>query len=254
MALGLAAGFAGGLLGIGGGVVIVPGLVLIMGLSQHRAHGTSLFSALFLAVVGFARYTLDGNISLPIAAGIAAGGVLGAVLGAKAAGAMRSVTLRWVFAGFLVLVSARMVMTGLNSSLHSGGAVPLLAANSAAYWAGVVVTGLVTGFVSGLFGVGGGTVMIPAMVLVLGVPQIIAQGISLAAMIPTAVSGVITHTRLGNVDFEVGKWTAVGAALGAVLGASVAARLENNVLQLVFAGFILFVALMLVMRKPNADT
>lgn len=241
----------GGLLGIGGGVVIVPGLVLLAGFSQHRAHGTSLFSALFLAVVGLCRYTVDGNISFPMAFGIAAGGVVGAVLGARTAGAMRSSTLRLVFAAFLLFVSVRMAMTGLNESLSHDSGASLFAAGTAGYWAAVVVTGVVTGFVSGLFGVGGGTIMIPAMVLLLNVPQVRAQGISLAAMIPTAVSGVITHCRLGNVDFGVGKWTGLGAAVGAMLGATLAAQLKNNVLQLVFAGFILFVAAMMALKKSE---
>lgn len=243
----------GGLLGIGGGTVVVPGLVLAAGFTQHRAHGTSLFCALFIAIAGLCRYTLDGNISFPIAAGIAAGGVAGAVFGARAAGAMRSSTLRRVFAAFLVLVSARLAMTGLNQTLSHGTQASLFAQHTAAYWAAVVATGIVTGFVSGLFGVGGGTVMIPAMVLLLGVPQVRAQGISLAAMIPTAVSGVVTHRRLGNVDFGVGKWTGLGAAAGAMLGATVAASLRNNVLQLVFAAFILFVAITMALKRSNGS-
>lgn len=249
MALGLGAGLMGGLLGIGGGVVIVPGLVFLMCFNQHRAHGTSLFSALFLAIVGLGRYTFDGNIDFPLAMGIAAGGVVGAVLGARSAGRLKSATLRRVFALFLLLVSARMVMTGLNGTAHHEIIDSAFVHGSAAYWAVVLGIGIVTGIVSGLFGVGGGTVMIPAMVLLLAVEQKVAQGVSLAAIIPTAISGVATHNRLGNVDFSVGKWTGLGAAAGAVGGATLAAHLDNHVLQFVFAGFIVIMAIMMGMKK-----
>ena len=248
--LGLFAGLMGGLLGIGGGVVIVPGLVFLMGFNQHRAHGTSLFSALFLAVVGLWRYASDGNVDFALAAVIAAGGVVGAMLGARVAGAMKSATLRKIFAAFLFVVSARMILTGLSGASGQAGH-GLVAAGGPAYWCAALGTGIVTGFVSGLFGVGGGTIMIPAMVLLMAVGQKVAQGVSLAAMIPTAISGVMTHRRLGNVDFGVGKWTGLGAALGALSGATLASRLDNHILQFVFAGFIAFVAVTMGLRKQG---
>lgn len=247
MGLGVVAGTMGGLLGIGGGVLIVPGLVFIVGLSQHKAHGTSLVSALLLAIAGLVRYSIDGNIDWPLAAGIAAGGIGGAVFGARAANAVKGRTLRYIFAGFLILVSIRMVLTGLAGS--DPASHHAMSSGTALYWMIVLATGLVTGFVSGLMGVGGGIIMIPAMVLLLGLPQIKAQGVSLAAMIPTALSGIRTHSKAGNVELGVGKWTGLGAAAGAVLGATAASHLDNHVLQFVFAGFLVFTAALMVTKK-----
>jgi uncharacterized protein len=247
--LGLAAGTMGGLLGIGGGVLIVPGLVFFAGLSQHKAHGTSLVSALAIAVAALVRYSVGGNVDWLLAAGIAAGGVGGAILGARTANAIKGPALRRVFAVFLLMVSVRMVLTGLSAGPAQAASHHVLASSTAVYWGIVLGTGVVTGFASGLLGVGGGIIMIPAMVLLLGLPQIRAQGISFAAMIPTALSGIRMHHRAGNVDLSVGKWTALGAAVGAVLGATLAHHLANNVLQFVFAGFLVFTAGMMVTKK-----
>lgn len=247
--LGLVAGTMGGLLGIGGGVLIVPGLVFLVCFDQHKAHGTSLVSALALALAGLLRYSHDGNVDWRLALGIAAGGIVGAIFGARAANAVNATVLRRIFAAFLLIVSIRMVLTGMDEASHSPATALLLSPNMPAYWAVAVVTGLVTGFVSGMLGVGGGVVMIPAMVLLVGVSQKTAQGISLAAMIPTALSGIRVHRSAGNVDLRVGKWTALGAAGGALIGATAASHLANSVLQFAFAGFLVFTALVMIYRK-----
>jgi uncharacterized membrane protein YfcA len=247
VALGVAAGAMGGLLGIGGGVLIVPGLVFLVGLTQHRAHGTSLVSVLGIAFGGLIVYGLHGKVDWLVAVGIAVGGIAGAVFGAKVANAVNGRTLRRIFAAFLLLVSVRMILTGLGHGHYAGAEAA--STSAVTHWAIVLATGLVTGFVSGLMGVGGGIIMIPAMVLLLGLPQIEAQGVSLAAMIPTALSGIRAHYRAGNVDMSVGKWTGLGAVGGAVIGATVAHHLQNNVLQLVFAGFLVFTAALMLSKK-----
>lgn len=249
MGLGLVAGTMGGLLGIGGGVLIVPGLVFCVGFSQHRAHGTSLVSALLLAAAGSIRYNLDGNVNWPLAAGIAVGGVGGAMLGARAANAVRAATLRRVFAVFLLLVSVRMVLTALHTG-DGAASHHFLTPHTAAYWLAALGTGLVTGFISGLMGVGGGVVMIPAMVLLMGLSQVQAQGVSLAAMIPTALSGIRIHRRAGNVDVGVGKWTGLGAAAGAIIGATAASHLAKGpALPFLFAAFLVVTASLMLTRK-----
>ena len=250
--LGLVAGALGGLLGIGGGTLIVPGLVFLRGFSQHRAHGTSLVSALAISIAGLVRYSLDGNVDCGLAVGIAAGGVIGAVFGARAAGAIKGLALRRIFSLFLVVVAVRMIVHALQTNGAAAGAHAMFGDTGTAYWLVILATGLVTGFMSGLLGIGGGLVMIPAMVILLAVPQKMAQGVSLAAIIPTALSGIITHRRLGNVDFGVGKWIGLGAALGAYVGAMAASGLDNNTLMLSFAVFILFVATVMALRK-NAN-
>ena len=110
--IGLAAGVASGLLGVGGGIVIVPGLVLLLKLNQHTATGTSL-AALLLPVgfLGALEYYRRGQVNIPHAALIAAGLFVGAFLGAKLAGSVSDVVLRRAFGALLLLVSAKLLLS-----------------------------------------------------------------------------------------------------------------------------------------------
>ena len=109
--LGVAGGVVAGMFGVGGAIIVVPGLVLLAGLSQHTAHGTSL-SALLLPVglLGAWEYYKRGHVHIPYALVIAAGLFLGALVGAKLALSMPEAVLRRVFGGFLLLVSLRMLV------------------------------------------------------------------------------------------------------------------------------------------------
>jgi uncharacterized protein len=110
--IGLTAGVVSGLFGVGGAILIIPGLVLLLGLSQHTAQGTSL-AALLLPVgfLGALEYYRRGEVNIPYAAIIAIGLFLGAFVGAKLAGAMGDLALRRAFGVFLLLVSARLLFS-----------------------------------------------------------------------------------------------------------------------------------------------
>jgi uncharacterized protein len=110
-AVGLTAGLISGLYGVGGAVVIIPGLVLVAGLSQHSAQGTSLAALLLpVGLLGAWEYYKRGQVNIPYAAVIALGLFLGAFAGAKLAGALGEVTLRRAFGAFLLLVSLRFLL------------------------------------------------------------------------------------------------------------------------------------------------
>ncbi|MGH2697602.1 MAG: sulfite exporter TauE/SafE family protein [Actinomycetota bacterium] len=103
---------------------------------------------------------------------------------------------------------------------------------------GVVAFGILTGVLSALFGVGGGLVMVPFMVLALGSDQHLAEGTSLLVIVPTAIVGVIAHTRRGYVSFGHAALLAVGGVAGSFFGATLALRLEEDALQLLFGVFL----------------
>ena len=109
--IGLAAGVASGLFGVGGGIVIVPGLVLLLKLNQHTATGTSL-AALLLPVgfLGAMEYYKRGQVNVAYAAVIAVGLFLGALLGANLAGSLSDVMLRRAYGALLLLVSAKFLL------------------------------------------------------------------------------------------------------------------------------------------------
>lgn len=110
--LGLFAGVISGLFGVGGAVVIIPGLVLIAKLPQHTAHGTSLGALLLpVGLLGVMQYAKRGQVHWGYAAVVAVGLLIGAYFGARFAGSISDVTLRKAFGGFLLLISAKLLLT-----------------------------------------------------------------------------------------------------------------------------------------------
>lgn len=103
--LGLGAGFVGGLFGVGGGVVMVPGMVLLLGFEQHRAHATSVAAIVAAASAGVAPFALDGEVAWATAGFLLIGALAGAVIGARNIARIPAV---WLARAFVVvaLVSA----------------------------------------------------------------------------------------------------------------------------------------------------
>jgi uncharacterized membrane protein YfcA len=102
--------------------------------------------------------------------------------------------------------------------------------------------GFAVGLVSGTAGIGGGVLLVPLMVIGFAFSQHVAQGTSLAAVIPTAVVGAATHDRRGNVDRPAALWLGVSGAVGAAGGALLAVHLPREVLARLFALILLFAA------------
>ncbi|MDP8970184.1 MAG: sulfite exporter TauE/SafE family protein, partial [Actinomycetota bacterium] len=149
LSLGLCAGLLSGLFGIGGGTVLVPGLVLL-GLSQHHAHATSLAAIILTAGAALVPFARDGSVAFAPGATIAAGALLGAYLGA---GLMRLVSARRLRQAFAVVALAVAVQLIAGGDPQSGGVVAPLDVPRLTGLAGL---GLATGVLSALMGVGGG--------------------------------------------------------------------------------------------------
>jgi uncharacterized protein len=123
-------------------------------------------------------------------------------------------------------------------------------------WAGVgvIAFGILTGVLSALFGVGGGLVMVPFMVLVLGSDQHLAEGTSLLVIVPTAIVGVIAHARRGFVSFKHAALLALGGVAGSFLGATLALTLEEGALQILFGGFLAIMGVRTVVQAVRGGT
>jgi uncharacterized membrane protein YfcA len=224
-AAGLATGLLSGTLGVGGGFILVP-LLTVIGVPIHEAAGTSLAFVVLVAGAGAARHVRQSSADARLAAAIALPGAVTAQLGAHVAHGLDEHVLALVFGLALVAVAVWML---LAPDLPEGGPSDYRVDLPRA-----VLVGLVVGFASGLLGVGGGFLLVPALVLVLGVPLAVAVGTSLLAIILPAISGAVAYAALGSID-----WTAVAATapfgiLGALYGARLAIRIPPSVLRVAF--------------------
>jgi uncharacterized membrane protein YfcA len=241
--IGLAGGIGSGLFGVGGGVILVPLLVTFLGLTQQASHGTALAVALFTAPAALIQYARTGHVDVSWSLTLALGSVIGAPLGARWAHATSEKNLRRAFGVLLLILAVRLSLTHLpEGNLMPAGAWGIVAR---------VALGWVIGVASGYFGVGGGVILVPTLVLLAGMKQVEAQGISLLFVIPTAASGSWTHQKLGNVRFDQVVPLAVWSILGAFAAATVATRLPSHVLRVGFAVFLFAVGAKLTFTRST---
>jgi uncharacterized membrane protein YfcA len=233
--IGFFAGSFGGLVGLGGGVIMVPLMDGILKLPQLKAHGTSLVALVFTGITGAVTYALRGNVDIMASVLLASTAIFTARAGARYAHALPEWKLKKYFGIFMILITILLLMK------------PYLLSNAGAaevqIWVKVVVlmlTGVVTGFLSGMMGVGGGTIMVPAMVLLAGFTQHTAQGSSLLAMVPSGGVGAHTHWRLGNVDTRVLVGLIPGILIGTFLGGSLAHFISEDILRIIFAAVLVW--------------
>ena len=226
--IGLLAGAFGGLVGLGGGAVMIPLMVRTAGLKQRESHGTSLVALVFTGLAGAVTYALRGKVDVMAALCLALTATLTAPVGARYAHALPEWKLKRSFGAFLVTVSLLLLA---KPWLSSGGAAESGELTKAAI---LLATGVFTGFFSGMMGVGGGTIMVPSMVLLVGLPQVVAQGSSLLAMVPAGAVGAHTHWHLGNVTRRLLPGLTAGILVGAFAGGSLALRLPEAALQVTF--------------------
>jgi uncharacterized membrane protein YfcA len=244
LAVGAAAGLAGGLLGVGGGFVMVPAMVYLLGTPQREANGTSLAVIVPVAIVGAAILGNGHQVNFEVGIALAIGAVGGAVLGARLTRRFSDLVLRRAFGIMAVLVGVIMIVDGV---LHAVGGNMHLAAGlnptGISLWLMALAVGAVAGLLSGLLGIGGGAVMVPAMTLLIGLSQHVAQGTSLLVIIPTAITGSITHFRMGNIQLPTAAWLAAGGVVGAVAGAFLALASPEETLRLLFGCYLAFTGL-----------
>lgn len=251
LAIGAATGLASGLLGVGGGFVMVPSMVSWLKARQHEAHGTSLAVIIPVAVVGTIILGKGHDVDPGTALLLAVGAVLGAVAGARLTRRISAARLRQAFGLVATVVGAIMVgdaiVHAIGTGLHHGTA--LRPTGVALVVIGLAI-GLVAGLGSGLLGIGGGAIMVPAMVLLLGLSQHVAQGTSLAVIIPTAIAGSVTHRRMGNLRFVTAAWMSLGGIVGAVAGALIALAAPDELLRILFGAYLAFTGVR--MLRPQA--
>lgn len=254
VAIGLAAGLLSGAFGVGGGVLIVPALVLFARLQQRIAHGTSLAAVVPISVIGAAAYLISGSVDLRVAGLLAAGTVVGAIWGVRLLSWLPEGILRWLFIAFMVLSAVRMLfeVPERTAALELTGWLMLV----------LVLVGLATGLLSGLLGVGGGVFMVPVMIVFLGMSDVVSKGVSLLVVIPTGLVATYFGLRKGNVDLRTAGIIGISGAVTTIGGAALAFWLNPAIASILFAVFLLVVAVRMAIHaiarrrgkaKPDAE-
>lgn len=242
--IGLLSGFFGGLLGIGGGIVIIPLLVKFRKLEQRQAHGNSLLAQVFIGLTGAVTYSLKGSIDLLASILIAPAAMATARFGAHYAHILPEWKLKRFFGGFIISVSTALLLKPYLIQQHFS-AVFLVKAII------LLFIGAITGFLSGMMGVGGAFIMIPAMAILLGLDQHVAQGSSLLVMVPVGIVGAWAHRRLGNVDESLLLGLVPGLLVGAYTGGWLAHLLSGGTLRFIFTSLLVYTGLRYLMVKPK---
>lgn len=238
--VGVVGGLFAGTFGAGGGIVLVPLLVTVVGLDQRRAAATSLLAILPSSLAGGITYLAHGEVDLLAAGVIALGAVGGSLLGTVLLRRLPLPALRWGFIVLLLVVAVRMAFV----LPERGEPLEFSVGVAAAY----LLLGVVTGITSGLFGVGGAIVTIPALVAGLGVSDLIAKGTTLLVIVATSVTGSATNRRSGLIDVRTALIVGGVAAVAAVGGSYIGLALPPRLSSLLFAGLLLLTALQLAVR------
>jgi uncharacterized membrane protein YfcA len=232
-AVGAVAGFLAGLFGVGGGLLIVPGLVLVAGMDQRLAHGTSLAAVLPISVASLLAYAVHDNVDWPAALWLSVGAVAGAVIGTRLLHVLPHRVLGLLFAAIVLASAVRLFLASDADGRNAIDVSGVLA---------LVAIGLLAGIVAGLFGVGGGIVLVPAMILLFGIPPVVAKGTSAAVIVPAAVMGTWHNRRRGNADLRAAAIVGAAGIVTAALGGTVAGTMSDQLSNVLFASLLVLVA------------
>lgn len=243
--VGAGVGAFSGLLGVGGGVVLIPYLTGIRRLAQKNASATSLVLVFMSGLSGAITYALHGQVAWFPALFIVIGGLVGAWIGANVMQRLRNASLQIAFGLLLVIMAVRLLLAVNPDAMTSSADLPAMTMLAVIVY---IATGLVMGVLSALFGIGGGIILLPVLVSVFAFSQQFANGTSLAVMVPVALLGAVRLTGPGLTDWRMGLPLGIGAIAGAILGALIATMLQGDVIRICFAILLVFVGLSTIRR------
>jgi uncharacterized protein len=247
IASGSVVGFSLGLVGGGGSILAVPLLVYVVGLDNpHVAIGTSAIAVAVNAAVNLATHARAGNVKWRCASVFAVAGVAGAFLGSTLGKLMDGHRLLALFAVLMMIVGALM----LRDRARTGDPSVTLSREN---FPKLVGLGLSAGLLSGFFGIGGGFLIVPALMLAAGMPILNAVGSSLVSVTAFGLTTAGNYAWSGLVDWPLAGLFVAGGVLGGVLGARAAKSLagRRGVLTTAFAALIFVVALYMLTHTFN---
>lgn len=265
---GFAAGLIGGLLGLGGGIVIVPILVLLLKVPVHAAVATSLFCVIATSSAAASRNIARGIANVRLGVLLEPLTVTGAIAGGVLAGYLSGSTLITIFAVALVAMAVPMARGEASEADEDVSEIepPANDALQSSYWdpaSREEVTyvprrlglargvSFLAGILSGLLGVGGGVVKVPILVSFCGIPMKAAAATSNFMIGVTAVASAILYYGRGDVLPLVAAPSVLGVFMGSRTSARLAGRLHGRTIRKIFAAFMILVAVQLLLKAKG---
>jgi len=223
--IGLGSGVASGALGIGGALLSTPGIRWAFHVKPLIAVGTTLPVIIPTGLTGVYTYVRSELVDVRTAVIAASAGCVFAILGAYTTKFVNGEALLIATAVLILILSIRMLpRTGHGHAPHIDASVPAL-----------LLIGAVSGFVSGLLGVGGGVILVPVLTVLLRFPVKKALGTSLAVVAAQAIPGTITHALLGHINWTIALGLFIGVVPGARIGSRLAVATEDERLRVIVA-------------------
>ena len=231
VAIGVVAGLLAGLFGVGGGIVMTPGIQVLLGAPPIVALATPLPVIFPTALAGALAYRRQGEIDTRAAAWLVGPGLIGAAIGAWLTDRVDTTLLLLVTAALLGWQAVAILRRRERATAERPATAPILGG-----------IGALAGLVSGLLGIGGGLVMVPLLAGWIGMPLKRALGTSLLAIVALVIPGTVVHALLGHLDLGIGLALVVGAVPGARIGAALALGARERTLRLVVGCGLLAIA------------
>jgi uncharacterized protein len=245
LASGALVGFSLGLVGGGGSILAVPLMVYVVGVSEaHVAIGTSAIAVAANAAVNLSNHARGGTVIWSCALPFAAAGIAGAFAGSIFGKMLDGERLLALFALLMLVIAALMLKTRSRVGLPD-------AKMSWDNMAAIVGLGLATGTLSGFFGIGGGFLIVPALMLATGMPIMNAVSSSLVAVTAFGLTTAASYAWSGLISWGLAALFIAGGLAGGVIGTRFARLLSarRGALNMVFAGVIIAVALYMLARN-----
>jgi len=215
-------GFALGLLGGGGSILAVPLLIYVVGIrSPHIAIGTSALAVSINAFANLIAHSRHGHVKWPCATVFAVSGVAGAAVGSTLGKMLDGNKLLFLFGLVMIAVAASMF------SPRAAGGDPDVRINPAIA-VRLIAMGVLVGFLSGFFGIGGGFLIVPAIMLGSGMATLNAVGSSLVSVGVFGLTTAVSYAWSGLVDWRIAAFFVTGGVLGGLAGVSLAKRLAQR--------------------------
>jgi uncharacterized membrane protein YfcA len=237
-----------GLVGGGGSILAVPLLVYGVGVgSAHAAIGTAAVAVALNAATSLFGHARAGNVKWPCALVFALAGVIGAAIGAEAGKAMDGARLLALFGALMVVVGASMLRKRKGADNPD---VRLERSTASVLLPRLVPIGFAVGLLAGFFGIGGGFLIVPGLILATGMPLRVAVGTSLVVVTALGLTTATSYAFSGLVDWSLVGLLVAGGAVGATLGIALGKRLaaHKRAMELGFAVLVMAMGLYVVTR------